>query len=267
MSKQRTESDVRQEQGRSVEKTIEIDAPVDAVWAAISDAKELMRWFPPQARSTPGLGGSIWMCWEGFYESDGRIDVWEPERHLRITGFPQQLATDYYLEGKGGTTVLRVVTSGFGPEESWDEMVEGVRCGWDFELRSLRHYLEHHRGQDRIVAWARAHYNDSHQDVWPRLVGSGGWFAGPSETKIGKRYDVTTATSDDLAGTLLVWDPPRQLVVTVEKMNNALLRVELFGEGDDATATIWLSAYGVPAGDVASLERKWREYLKDCLSA
>jgi uncharacterized protein YndB with AHSA1/START domain len=266
MSKQRTESDVQQEQGRSVEKTIEIDAPVDAVWAAITDATELARWFPLQARTTPGPGGSIWLSWDGFHENDHRIDVWEPERHLRMAGFPLELATDYYLQGRGGSTVLRVVTSGFGPEESWDEMVEGVRCGWDFELRSLRHYLEHHRGLDRVVAYARAHYDDSHENLWPRLTGQGGWFGGPTEPKVGERYDVTTATGDDLAGTLLVWDPPRQLVATVDNMNNALIRVELFGEGDAATATIWLSTYGVPSEAVASLELKWREFMKDRLS-
>jgi uncharacterized protein YndB with AHSA1/START domain len=267
MSTQRTETDARQAQDRSVEQVIEIDAPVDAVWAAITDATELMRWFPPKARATPGLGGSIWMSWEGYYESDARIDVWEPERHLRITGFPQQLATDYYLEGRGGSTVLRVVTSGFGPEESWDEMVEGVRCGWDFELRSLRHYLEHHRGQDRVVAWTRVHYDDNHEDVWPRLTGSGGWLGGPSDPQLGNQYSVTTATGDELAGTLLVWDPPRQFAGTVDEMNNALIRVELFGEGEARMATIWLSTYGVPAEEVTSLERKWREYLEEHLSA
>ncbi len=52
---------------RSVERTIEIDAPVRDVWRALTDADELMRWFPLEARAEPGEGGSIWMRWADVY--------------------------------------------------------------------------------------------------------------------------------------------------------------------------------------------------------
>lgn len=34
---------------RSIETEILIDSPVEAVWKALAEAEELMRWFPPQA--------------------------------------------------------------------------------------------------------------------------------------------------------------------------------------------------------------------------
>ena len=90
--------------GRTVERTIEIDAPVDAVWAALTDVRELMNWFPEQARVEPGVGGSIWMSWDGHYEADSVIDRWEPGEHLRIrfpSGDEKALVTDYHLHSEG----------------------------------------------------------------------------------------------------------------------------------------------------------------------
>ncbi len=43
--------------GRRVEATIEINASVEAVWKALTDAGELVRWFPSVRRGRrPGTG-------------------------------------------------------------------------------------------------------------------------------------------------------------------------------------------------------------------
>jgi len=86
---------------RRIERTLSIGAPVDAVWKALTDATELMRWFPLRATVSPGAGGLIHMEWDETYNADSTIEAWEPGRHLRI-GFPHHppvlLATDYYLK-------------------------------------------------------------------------------------------------------------------------------------------------------------------------
>ena len=43
---------------RYVEKTVVIDSPADVVWHALTDAEELTRWFPVDARVKPGLGSA-----------------------------------------------------------------------------------------------------------------------------------------------------------------------------------------------------------------
>ena len=48
---------------RSFSMSIDIDATPEEVWRALTDAGELMRWFPLQARVTPGKGGSVF--WGG----------------------------------------------------------------------------------------------------------------------------------------------------------------------------------------------------------
>ena len=115
--------------GRRYEITIDIAAPIERVWKAISDGEELMRWFPPEARSTPGPGGSIYYSWGPEFSSDCKIQVWEPPHHLRVDWIehppkadpvalakeaPIRLAVDYELTGRGGSTTLRLVHSGFG---------------------------------------------------------------------------------------------------------------------------------------------------------
>lgn len=40
---------------RRVEREVKINAPIAEVWKALTDAKELARWFPLEARVTPGL--------------------------------------------------------------------------------------------------------------------------------------------------------------------------------------------------------------------
>ena len=58
--------------GRTIEKTLEIVAPVDAVWEALTDPDALVRWFPLDARVRPGPEGSIWMSWRASRSSHSR---------------------------------------------------------------------------------------------------------------------------------------------------------------------------------------------------
>ena len=41
---------------RRLEKEIEIAAPASEVWKALTESKELAKWFPLEARVTPGVG-------------------------------------------------------------------------------------------------------------------------------------------------------------------------------------------------------------------
>ena len=46
---------------RRLEREVEIEAPREDVWKALTDANELARWFPLKARVTPGLGGKVFV--------------------------------------------------------------------------------------------------------------------------------------------------------------------------------------------------------------
>ncbi|HJU64684.1 MAG TPA: SRPBCC domain-containing protein [Gemmatimonadaceae bacterium] len=248
---------------RSVSREIEIAAPPTVVWKALTDAEELVRWFPMHARVEPGAGGSIRMSWDNVSElDDTRIDVWEPERHLRTmgrTGSWVGIVTDYHLQAGGPGTVLRVVSSGFGRGEDWDSLLDAFGSGWDFELRGLRHYLERHRGKSRTAVWARARYGCTDGEAWKRLAGEGGWLgaSGLRDLREGERWAATTMTGDRLSGAVHSWYPPRQFSGTVTELGDALLRVHLY----DGSAYLWLSTYELPVDTVRSLQESWQRSL------
>lgn len=249
---------------RTVEREVTIAADAAAVWKALTEADELVRWFPLDARVSPGAGGSVWMSWQELYEGESEIDIWEPERHLRLR-FPRHgplvMATDYHLQARSGSTVLRVVTSGFGSGADWDAMYGGVSRGWDFELVSLAHYLERHPGRDRRVAWARATVAGPAPDAWDRLVGPGRWLE-PLTGRLaaGERIAFPTPRGA-LTGSLRHVDPGWQIVAVVPDLGDALLRLEIESQGGTRAAVAWLSAWEGDATVVGAIERQWRAEL------
>ena len=150
---------------RSIEVAVEIGATVEEVWQALTDADELMRWFPLTAEVTPGEGGSMRWAWDDGWSWVSTIERWEPGRVLGLGNrdqrpfdahgqplpagqvAPANLAMEFTLESDGGITRLRLIHSGFGQGAAWDDELDGVSVGWQSELASLKHYLEHHRGR------------------------------------------------------------------------------------------------------------------------
>lgn len=255
---------------RSVAREVTIASPVDAVWRALTDAQELTRWFPPIARVEPGAGGRVWRGWQSGEEIEEQIERWIPNAHLRtvgLTGGWKGITTDYHLTAVGGTTVLRIVSSGFGTDADWDALYDAFGGGWDFELRGLRHYLEHHRGLPRLIALVRGRDPISAAESWQRLIGPGGWMGerGLRDLATGARYAATPAAGPEIGGRVELWQPPHQFAATVDQLNNAYLRVDSRCIGASGTPWIWLSIYGMPDERVREIERDWQHALDAAL--
>jgi uncharacterized protein YndB with AHSA1/START domain len=262
----------RSDREKAIDTTVEIAAPVEAVWKAISDPRELERWFPLQARVTPGEGGEVFMSWGPPWEGASRIEAWEPERLLRTRGFLEHgdaSMVEYTLEARGGSTVLRLVHSGFATGGDWeDELFGGTERGWRYELRSLRHYLERHAGRDRVVAWPRAPVRGTAADVWRRLLGPDGLVReGRIDGKAeGDRYRAVASTGDVFEGTVVVNDPPFEFAGTVSGLRDALVSLRTHEAGgpqekDGHAAGLFLSTWGVPPADVEALGERWQRLL------
>ena len=272
----------KQSHARAIEMEIELQAPVEAVWKALTDPQELTQWFPLEAGQN--ADGTIWMSWGREYRFDSRIEICEPGRRLRTVPVQSHwsqdktekeegastdqpswgMATDFYLDAAGGTTVLRLVHSGFSPDAEWDALYDGTRRGWSFQLQALRHYLENHLGTPRRTAYVREFLKDlSREEAWQILFGPAGLAREGSlhGLRPGERYMLRTAAGDLFEGRVLALHPPYDFSATVENLNHALLRLhldELFGYRD---VNFQLSAYGIPQEQVEALQSHTRQLL------
>ncbi|MCI0413436.1 SRPBCC domain-containing protein [bacterium] len=222
-------------QTRSIERTIEINAPVEKVWKALTDAHELMRWFPLDAKVMPGKGGSIFYSWGPPYEGRSQIEIWEPNHRLKTAEgggeqppgaerIPPQVATDFQLESHGGKTILRLVHSGFGMGENWEDEYDATSRGWTFELDNMKHYLENHAGESRQVIWARTLLLNTREEVWIRMMSKGGFLQEGSIENLrpGDPYAIKTAGGFELKGKVIANKPPTDFYGTVENFNNGI---------------------------------------------
>lgn len=275
-----------EEKTRAFAMTIDIDAPLEDVWKALSDARELVRWFPTDARVRPGAGGSVWVSWNGAWAWEMRIAIWEPGRHLRLlqqqaTPFdidgqpvreasvpPVEVALDFYLEGEGGRTRLRLVHSGFGRGAAWDDEIEGVSRGWGYELRGLRHYLARHKGTDRRVAWARAKTALDVERAWSLVTGPDGLAREGRMADLGEgdRYRILTAEGDLFEGRVLQCQPPWDFSGTVSGLNDSVLRVANERFTGRTASNVWLYGYGLDAVQVDGMQARWQRMLDGLLA-
>ena len=269
---------------RSIEIKLDVAAAPEDVWRALTDAKELMRWFPIKAEVQPGVGGRILTSWDDLsLRGFNTIAVWEPGRHLRTGWFEpnpdaesvedepdtifykdvearRQLVVDYFLEGKGGGTVLRLVHSGFSMDESWDEEFEGHRRGWTFELRSLRNYVENHLGKDRHIAWITRQIDLETAEAWSRITSNEAMLAEGSLDGLAPndRYGLTTVHADRFEGQVIMNEAPWLFAGTIENLDHSLLRAGVEDCTGVKTAMFWVSTWGEPTRSQA-ISQRWNE--------
>lgn len=249
------------DRGRKFEMEIDLEATPDEVWRALTEAGELVRWFPFNASVKPGLGGTMQWSWGETWDWQTKIEAWEPGRRLLLVQEdarpydsegrplppgkvePARIALEFNLETRQGKTRLRLVHSGFGTGAAWDDEVDGISTGWPMEIRSLRLYLRRHRGRDRHVAWARATTSLSVEEAWQRLTAPGGFTPRPDGLAEGRPYTVDAPTGDRFAGTVDLWMPGRALQGTVSDQDDALFRMASERSAGKTGVSVWLTSY------------------------
>jgi uncharacterized protein YndB with AHSA1/START domain len=257
------------ERRRAFEMALEIAASPEDVWRALTEARELVRWFPLDARVTPGVGGTMLWNWGDGWDWESRIEAWEPGRRLRLvqddarpadaegkpiapgeTG-PARIAMEFTLETHQGKTRLRLVHSGFGEGAAWDNELEGITEGWQAELRSLRFYLERHRGRDRYPGRAWLTTAVPREAAWDRLTGPDGFRIDPANPREGDAYSVTTPGGEHFSGMVQLHLPGQTLAGTVAELDDGWFRLLTWRDAaGDTGVWAWVSTYGSRRAEV-----------------
>lgn len=236
---------------RAHETRVVIDRPIQEVWKAITDAKEMARWFAGEMTVEPGVGGFVLAEFCPGMEWKTMIEVWEPDRHLRLTenregvmsasGLEEvreacRLVEDFYLQAEGGKTILRLVHSGFGASKAWDDEYEGTQGGWPICFFRLKQGLEGHR-------------HETAHDVF--LITECHGIAG------GRAIELLEAAQ------------PLEVVIrqnlshcgVLPDLNGSIVSFSFHPSGDGGVAFVDLKLYGMTDAQVEAIKSQWQQKL------
>jgi hypothetical protein len=213
---------------RQHETVIEIPATVEEVWKAITEAGEIQRWFAPEVRTDAREGGEYFLSWGPGMEGGGTIEIFDAPHHLRLVQKRGKIVQDYYIEAKGGITVLRLVHSGFLTTAEWDNEYNGTKSGWPMYFRILRHAITRHRG-------AVAHNMDLYA---------------MSDEPIERVEEKVAAFGP---GGAMWWIWPEK--------NDAIVHVATMPMGPKTMVWMNISTYGLSEEQAAGVRKEWSEKL------
>lgn len=246
-------------EARSIELERTLDASPEEVWDALTTPDGLERWFPLEARVDPGVGGSIWLSWGPGADGEAPIRIWEPGRRFGWTeshgtdadGRPIQVTVDFHIEGREGSTVVRLVQSGFSASSDRDEMYDALTDGWTHFLFNLAFYFLRHRGRKRTMVWKRQKTTLARSAVWKRLRESGLVGVVPGESTGDTDASTVTIRLDAAhAARIVSTRPEHHFAAVLPDLGDAVWFVELEGKH----VGFWLSVYEPEAADTSMLQ-------------
>lgn len=220
-----------------------IAATPEAVWAAFTDPIHLVRWFPLQASIVPGVGGELRLFW-GDTGSVWAISAWRPGQLLEVEELHPFASKTEEIGGSelGDTSsswrisieqVSRlqslVVLEHFDLDAS-SSVRSIVSRGWQFELLSLRYYLERHFGRDRSTVWVRKNVKcgaGREAEIWKSLL-----------------EDESTLPGTVILEQTEIVDSPWQFAATLTTPASSLFRVKVQRvDQREVEVNLWLTAY------------------------
>ncbi|MCM0082275.1 SRPBCC family protein [Geomonas sp. Red32] len=143
----------------SVEKTIELKAPVSRVWHALTDYREFGEWFQAKLESpfTPGQVTTGHMTYPGYehIKWEAEIKQMEPEKLFSYTWHPYAIdpsvdyshetptLVEFRLEKIETGTLFRVKETGFDklPPHRREEALQMHEEGWAEQLENIQRFV------------------------------------------------------------------------------------------------------------------------------
>jgi uncharacterized protein YndB with AHSA1/START domain len=253
---------------RTIDLSVEVPGTVEEVWEAIATGPGISSWFIPHQVDGRAGGEVVMDFGPAFGRETATVETWEPPHRVVFRGSDsergQGLAYEWLVEATGGgSCVVRLVNSGFGPGEEWDADFDGMSTGWRIFLENLRLHLTHFRGRVARPFIPTAMTPGPGDVAWSRLCTALGV---PDDLGAGDRFATTGEGVPRLVGRvegasfapvvrtyhLLLGEPaPGTAFVTVE------------GAGDVVAASAYLYLYG----DADGVGADWATWLPSVMPA
>jgi uncharacterized protein YndB with AHSA1/START domain len=148
----------------------DVDATVDEVWQAIATGPGIDSWYMGRTEVAEGTVRTVF----GGFTPESPVTASEPGKRFAYAMPPAPdgrfIAFDFLVEGRaGGSTSLRVVTSGFLPGDDWADEFEAMTKGGAIYFRTLVEYLNHFAGRTATPVTAYGPPVDDWDRAWARL--------------------------------------------------------------------------------------------------
>jgi uncharacterized protein YndB with AHSA1/START domain len=252
------------EENRSVELEVEVVGTPEEVWRAIATGPGISSWYVPHTVEEREGGAATARFGPGpEMLIPGRVAAWDPPRRIVFDGGEGTggMAFEWLVEARdGGTCVVRLVNSGFGSGEEWDDQYDGMTEGWQLFLLNLKLHLAHFGGQTATASLPTATWSGPRDEAWRTLTDQLGI---PRAPAVGDRVQASADDAPTLAGTVVDVDSWRlALLVDQPAPGTAMIAVE--GHGDRVNVSIWSYLYGSDGAAAAQRdEPRWAKWLAD----
>jgi uncharacterized protein YndB with AHSA1/START domain len=153
----------------------EVNASVEQVWDAIATGPGITAWFMGHTTVRPGSDGAVDTDLGGQVMSS-TVSTWDPPYRLSYRGDgpgERFIAYEYLVQARdGGGSVVRVVASGFLPQDDWEAEYDALHKGGAMYFASLVAYLDHFAGRSATVVNVSSARVTDWPTAWATLYGA-----------------------------------------------------------------------------------------------
>jgi uncharacterized protein YndB with AHSA1/START domain len=243
---------------REIRLEIEVPGTIEEVWDAIATGPGITSWYVPHTLEEREGGAATASFGPGpEMQVPGRIAVWEPPHRIVFTGDTGDtedtgdagLAFEWLVEARDqGTCVVRLVNTGFGDGNPWDDQYDDMLGGWKLFLRNLWAHRMHFAGRHATPALPMGVWPGASEEVWPKVLVALGLPAAPQP---GDRVATAGEGVPDLAGTVLDARPGSlALLLDQPAPGTGIIAAERHGEV--CGVSLWVYLYGPDAAALAT---------------
>jgi len=191
----------------------------------------------------------------------GRVAAWEPPRRVVFDGGEGAggLAFEWLVEARdGGTCVVRLVNSGFGEGQPWDDQYDDMVNGWRIFLLNLRLHMEHFAGQSAMPSLPSSSWSLDPNRAWHELTSA---LTMPTTPALDDRLELNPGDGRRLTGRV-VDVAPRLVALLLDEPAPGTAIVTAEGHGTPSTVSVWAYLYGEDRDQLAAeLTRTWQGWL------
>lgn len=250
---------------RAVRCAVELAAPPESAWRAISTSAGISSWFVPTSieLGPTGQPAQVVSSFGPGQESVARFEGWDPPRtFVTVSGDlgvdAPPVTTTWTVEASSADRSRVLVHHSIDAHSAdWDGVLEAWEAGWPEFFVLLALHVERFGGQSAAVAEVVRTVPGRPDEVWERFAQGLGLAARPAVGDALAPRDLPA-----VAGQIVSANEPREIVTSLTLPSAGYAHFFAMGSGSDTLLSTRLYLYGEGASDEArAAEERWRPWL------